>query len=52
MEDSCKGEEEEEGKEIYAKLSVIPVTKRGNLVATAPSIHGTGRLVNGIKVNH
>ncbi len=32
--------EEEEGKETYVKLSVIPVIKRDTLVTTAPSTHG------------
>ena len=40
-EDTCKGDEAEEIRETYAKLSVIHVTKRDISVATAPSIHGT-----------
>ncbi len=39
--DSCNKEEEEEEREIYAKLSVTLATKKGILVATAHSIHGT-----------
>ena len=44
MEGSCREEEGEQDNETYAKLSVILVTRRGILVAIAPSIHGTSDL--------
>ncbi len=39
-EDSSNEEEEEEDKEIYGKLSVIPVIRRDTSVATAPATCG------------
>ncbi len=44
-EDSCNEDEEEEGQEIYAKLSAIHVIKRDTSVATAHSTCGTHKII-------
>jgi len=51
-EGSCKEIKEGEDKEIYAKSSVTPVTKRDTSVAIAPSIHGIGKIVTGKTGSH
>jgi len=45
-EGSCNEDEEEDGRETFAKLSVTPVIKRDTSVATVLSIHGIDPVIN------